>query len=117
MTQQSVKENKNSTFKKTILITLLVMLALVGAFHILMPLLGITLAITASIWSIAIVTIVMLCVAALLFFILTGVGAFVLGIFVFVWTVLAIILFPLLFPILIPVLLLMFVIGLITRKK
>lgn len=117
MTQPSVKENKNGAFKKTILITLLVMLALVGAFHVFLPLLGVTIAITASIWSVAIGTIILLCIATLLFFILTGVGAFVVGVVVFVWTVLAIILFPLLFPILIPVLLLMFVIGLITRKK
>lgn len=117
MTQPPVKENKNSPLKKTILITLLVMLALVGAFHVLLPLLGIAIAITAGIWSVAVITILVICISTLLFFLLTGGGAFILGIFVFIWTVLAIVLFPLLFPILIPVFLLMLVIGLITRKK
>jgi hypothetical protein len=93
------------------------MLTLVGAFHIILPLLGIAIAITASIWTVAIGTILMICVAALLFFLLTGAGAAILGGFVLVWTIIAIVLFPLLFPILIPVLLLMCVIGLMTRKK
>ncbi len=117
MTQDTVKENKNNSSRKIVLLTLLIMLLLVVAWHVLLPILGITIALTASIWGIAIATIVLICVATLLFFIFTGIGAIVLGVFVLAWSILAIVLFPLLFPILIPVLLLMLVIALLTRNK
>ena len=117
MTQSTVKKNKTHALRTTILITLLVMLILVVAGHIILPMLGITIAITAGIWSVAIATVVLLCVSSLLFFIFTGIGIFILGIFAFAWTIAAIVLFPLLFPILIPVLLLMLMIGLIARKR
>lgn len=117
MTNTPVKENKNGALKKVILFTLLAMLILVAAWHLFLPMLGITVAISAGIWSIAVATIVLICIATLLFFIFTGIGAIILGVFVFGWTILAIALFPLLFPVLIPVLLLMLVVGLIARKK
>lgn len=117
MTEPTVKKNKSHPLKTTILITLLAMLILVVAGHIILPLFGITIAITAGVWSVAIATVVLLCVATLLFFVFTGIGIFVLGIFAFVWTIGAIVLFPLLFPILVPVLLLMLMIGLIARKR
>lgn len=117
MTQHTVKKNKKLGAKKVILFTLLLMLVLVAAWHLLLPLMGISMAITASVWGIAIATVVMLCIATLLFFVFTGIGIFILGIFVFVWTILAIALFPLLFPVLIPVLLLMLVVAIISRNK
>jgi hypothetical protein len=117
MRDEPVKENKNSTTKTVILITLLIMLGLVAAWHFFLPMLGITLAVSAGVWGVAIASVVLICVATLLFFIFTGIGAFILGLFVFVWTVLAIVLFPLLFPVLIPILLLMLVVALIARKK
>jgi hypothetical protein len=117
MTEPTVKKNKSNTLKTAILITLLVMLILVIAGHIILPLFGITIAITAGVWSVAIATIVLLCVATLLFFVFTGIGIVILGIFAFAWTIGAIILFPLLFPIVIPVLVLMLMIGLIARKR
>lgn len=117
MTEQTVKKNSSNPLKTTILITLIVMLILVVAGHIILPLLGISIAITAGIWSIASATIVLLCVATLLFFVFTGIGVLALGLFAFIWTIGAIVLFPLLFPILIPLLLLMLMIGLIARKR
>lgn len=86
-------------------------------WHVLLPLLGITIAITTGIWGVAIITTVLICISTLLFFIFTGVGIFILGAFVFAWAVLAIILFPLLFPIVLPVLLLMFVVGFISKRN
>ena len=117
MTQQPVKQNKNERFKAVILISLVIMLALVIAFHLLLPLLGISIALSAGIWGVAVASIVLMCVATLLFFIFTGIGIIILGVFVFIWTILAIVFFPLLFPVLIPILLLMFVIGLMMRNK
>lgn len=115
MEAQTVK--KKNTLKNIILITLIVMCALILAWHLLLPMLGITIAISAGIWGVAIASIVLLCVATLLFFILTGLGALILGGIVFIWTVIAIILFPLLFPILLPILLLMLIVGLAVKKR
>lgn len=117
MTEQTVKKNNSNPLKTAILITLIVMLVLVVAGHIILPLFGITIAITAGVWSVAVGTVVLLCISTLLFFIFSGIGIFILGIFAFAWTIGAIVLFPLLFPILIPVLLLMLMIGLIARKR
>ncbi len=117
MAQHTVKKNKKMGPQKIILFTLLLMLILVFAWHLLLPILGISMAITASVWGVAIATIVLICIATLLFFIFTGIGIFILGVFVFVWTMLAIFLFPLLFPLLIPILLLMLVVGIVSRNK
>ncbi|OGT40734.1 MAG: hypothetical protein A3E81_04445 [Gammaproteobacteria bacterium RIFCSPHIGHO2_12_FULL_36_30] len=100
-----------------VLITLLIMLILVLAGHIILPLLGITLAITTGIWSFAIATVVLLCIATLLFFIFTGIGIFLFGIFAVAWAIGVMIVFPLLFPIIIPVLLVMLIIGFIARRR
>lgn len=122
MTNTTVNNNdktntKNATLKKIILVSLALMIITLIVWHIVMPLLGITIAITTGIWGVAILTTVLICVSTLLFFIFTGVGIFILGAFVFAWTVLAIILFPLLFPIVLPVLLLMLVVGFISKRK
>ena len=120
MTSSSVKKNKSKTqpkpAKKIILISLCVMLGLLIAWHLLFPLLGLSVEITTNMLGIAIATILLICIATLLFYILTGIAVLMLGLGVFIWTILAIIFFPLLFPILIPILLLMFVIGLIAGK-
>lgn len=117
MEQEPVKKNKSKTLKNAILITLIVMLVVLAAWHFMLPLLGITIAVSAGLWSIAVTSIVLICVATLLFFIFTGIGIFILSAFALIWTVIAIILFPILFPILIPVLLLMFLIGYLMRNK
>ena len=117
MTTSSVKKNKKSALKMVVLITLFVMLALLVIWHLLFPLLGISAVITTGILGMAMATILIICIATLLFFVFTGIGIFILGIGVFIWTALAILMFPLLFPIVIPVLLLMFVTGIIARRK
>lgn len=108
---------KNDKLKIAILFSLLVMIGLIVAWHLALPLLGISIAITGAIWGIAVATVVLLCIATLLFFIFTGVGIFILGFFVCAWTLAAIIVFPLLFPILLPILLVMVLIGVISRNK
>lgn len=115
MTRTPVK--KNNQLNIAILSTLLIMLVLVIAWHLMLPILGVSIAITSAIWGVAIATIVLLCIATLLFFIFTGLGVFILGFFVFAWTLAAIILFPLLFPLLLPVLLVMILIGVISRNN
>ncbi|PIZ04742.1 MAG: hypothetical protein COY58_03050 [Gammaproteobacteria bacterium CG_4_10_14_0_8_um_filter_38_16] len=117
MEQEAVKKNKNKTLKNAILITLIIMFALVITWHLLLPMLGITIAVSAGLWGMAVASIILICAATLLFFIFTGIGIFITGFFVLIWTIAAIALFPLLFPILIPVLLLMFLVGYFLRSK
>lgn len=117
MTNQPVKENKNDVIKMIVLTALLFILISIIAWHFILPLLGMAVAISASLWSIAVATVILICIATLLFFIFSGIGIFILGLFVFGWTILAIVFFPLLFPILVPILLLMLVVGLIARNK
>ena len=117
MESQPVKINKSPKLKRVVLIALLLMLIFVIAWRILLPSLGVAIAISADIWGIAASSIVLICVATLLFFILTGIGIFILGAIVFAWTLFVIVLFPLLFPVLIPVLLLMLVVGFVAKKQ
>lgn len=120
MSPKSVKKHKTylNPMKTIILIILAAMLLSIAAWHVLLPALGISLvALTAGVWNIAVATIVIICVATLLFFIFTGIGVLILSMFVLIWTIVAIVLFPLLFPIVLPALILMLVIGLILRKK
>jgi hypothetical protein len=115
MNHPSVK--KNNSLKIAILISLLAMLILIVAWHLALPLLGISIAVTGAIWGVAIATVVLLCIATLLFFIFTGFGIFIIGFFVFAWTLGAIILFPLLFPLLLPILLVMIFIAMMSRES
>lgn len=117
MDNENRPAHSKSSTKKVILITLLVMLALVLIWQVLLPVLGISMAISAGLIGILVATVVLICVSALLFLVFSGIGIFIFSGFVFFWTIVAIVLFPLLFPILIPLLLLMFVIGYLARGK
>lgn len=117
MAPKDIKKAKNGTFKTIILTVLVIMLISLIAWHVMLPLLGITIAITSGIWGIAVGMIALICAASLLFFIFTGVGILIFGLFVAICGILSIFLFPFLFPILLPALLLMFVIGYIAGKK
>ncbi|MEK6730803.1 MAG: hypothetical protein AABY34_01280 [Pseudomonadota bacterium] len=93
-----------------LLVLFLVLIAAIAATSVFVPgLLGAT-------FGFLVAGTVIFCVAVLLLFILTGIGALILGIIFFVWTVIAIILFPIFFPILLP-LFLVFVFFSLMRKK
>jgi len=120
MSPRPVKKQSKlyNPMKMIILIALAVMLMLIVLWHLLLPILGISIvALTAGAWNIAIATVVIICISALLFFIVTGIGMLILSAFVLIWTIAAIVLFPILFPIVLPALLLMLVIGLILKRK
>ena len=113
--KQSIYHNP---MKMIVLTALALMLIMILTWHLLFPILGLSMiALTAGVWNIAIATIVIICVAALLFFVVTSIGMIVLSVFVMIWTMVAIVLFPILFPIVLPALLLMLVIGLILKRK
>lgn len=117
METESNQHNQPTMYKNIILITLFVMLGLLIAWHVLMPILGITLVISAGAWGVATASIMVMCIAILLFFLFTGAGVLLLGLFALIWTIIAIALFPLLFPILAPIFILMIALGYLIKKK
>lgn len=110
-------ENQNNSVKKVVLITVLVMLALILLWHLLLPALGVGIVLSSTVLGVAIANIILICIAAMFFFFLTGTIIMIFGVLVLIWTIAAVILFPVLFPILIPVLLLAFLIGYFARGK
>lgn len=98
-------------------ITLLIIVAMVIAWHIAFPLLGGIIAIGAGLWAIIIAAIVVMCAAILGMFVATGIGVVLIGIIAFVFTLVTIILFPILFPVLLPLFIILLFISIFTRNK
>lgn len=101
-----------------IVLLLLLSLGIIVGWHFFFPLLvGGVIAITAATWGILVASVVIFCTAILLVFIFAGAGAFILGIFAFVWLVLAVILFPIIFPIVFPLFVLLLIISYFVRRR
>lgn len=101
----------------TLILTIVILLALVIGWHLIFPILGGVIAITATAWLVIIGSIVAFCIGILLLFILTGAGIFVLAIFVLIGMIIAVVLFPILFPILIPLFILFLFISYLRRRQ
>ena len=115
-----MNDNSNLKPKRSmgpIAIAILLILILVIGWHLILPLLGLTIAFTATVWGIFVATVVILCIAIILFFILTGVGVFILGLIAFVWAIIAIGLFPFLFPIIAPIVIIMLLIAYMIGRR
>src|SRR3989338_7201452 len=97
-----------------IAIAVLVILGVILGWHWLFA--GV-IAVTATVWAIVIASIAMFCVGILLLFILTGLGVFMIGLIGFIWTILAIILFPIVFPILVPLFIILLFISFIRDRQ
>lgn len=94
-----------------------IVLVVIG-WHIIFPLIGGAIIVTSAVWFAIVGSIVAFCIVVLLAFIFTtGLGIFILGLIFFIWTVLAIILFPVVFPIVLPLLIIYFIIAFFRRKK
>jgi hypothetical protein len=102
---------------KALLLTLFLIFVLLLGWNFFFPLLGGVILITAVVWSLAIASITVFCLALLLIFIFTGLGATVLGIILAIWTIIAILLFPVLFPILLPLFIVFLFVSYVLRKK
>lgn len=99
------------------LLLILLILLVVGGWHFIFTFLGGVLIIGAAGIFIAIVSIVMFCVAVLMCLVLPGVVALVImGVFV-IWTVIAIVLAPILFPILLPLLIILAFVEIRMKKN
>lgn len=96
---------------------IVIILVLVIGWHFLLPLLGLSIALTAGVWSVIVGTVTALCIAILLFFVFTGVGIFILGLLAFIWGIVAIILFPIIFPIVVPLLIILLFISFLKRRR
>lgn len=92
-------------------------LALVVGWHILFAILGGAIAIGAGIWTMAVIGVVVFCIAILVVFFLTGFAGIILGIIFAIWTLVAIIAFPILFPILLPLFIIYAFVSYMRRKK
>lgn len=100
-----------------IIFLIFLILALVLGWHILFAILGGAIVIGAGIWAMAIIGIVVFCIAILVAFFLTGFASVALGIIFAIWTLIAIVLFPILFPILLPLFIIYAFISYMRRKK
>lgn len=99
-----MEQPQKSGFGRSLLITIVVIFALIGMWHvILIPLLGAGLVVTAAAWALGIWVVVGLVMMALLFFILPVIGVIILAVFATVGVILSVVLFPILFPLIIPV--------------
>lgn len=101
----------------TLILTIIILLALVIGWHLIFPILGGVIAITATAWLVIVASIVAFCIAILLLFILTGAGIFILAIFALIWIIVAVVLFPILFPILVPLFILFLFISYLRRRQ
>lgn len=97
-----------------IVVTLIALLAIILGWHWLF--IG-AVAITAAVWGVVVTSVIVLSVAILLLFVLTGASIFIIGGIAFIWTVLAIVLFPVLFPVLAPLFIIFLFVSYIRRRK
>lgn len=100
----------------TLIISILILLALVIGWHLLFPLMGGVIAITAAAWFVIVGSIAAFCIGILLLFVFTGIGIFIMGLLALIGTIAAIIFFPLLFPILLPLFIVFLFVSYIRRR-
>jgi len=117
MMQDLKKTTGDSSLKKPLLIALIAMVVLLVAWHLVFPIIGVAIVISAAAWVVIMATIVFVAIAVLLFYIFTGIGILILcGLSAF-WIILAIALFPFIFPLLIPLLILLIFMAFVRRRK
>ena len=112
-----MESQKKSSRKKALIIALVVMLILLVGWHLIVPVLGIAVALTAAVWGMVIATVVLFVVGALLFYIFSSIGIVVICTLGFIWFLGALIAFPFLFPFLVPLLILLLFIGFVRKKE
>ncbi len=112
---------KNSNIFSRVLLICIALIITMGlifaAGYWILPMLGITLAITVSAWGIAVASIILLSIALLLFFIIPFFLILVISVFAFLWVAWVIIFFPITFPIVIPVLIILLCVGYLRKNR
>lgn len=102
---------------RAVLLTVIVIVVLSLAYHIIFPMLGVGEVITAGVWTVALVSIVMISLVVALMFVLPALFIILAIVIVLVWTVFAIALFPFLFPLMAPLLIIMILIAYLNSRK
>ena len=99
-----------------VVIALILMILFVLTWHWLIPFTVATVALSVvSVGLVISIAVALMCVATLLFFIFSGIGALILGAFALVGVIVGVILFPFLLPILIPLAIVMGCIAVFRR--
>lgn len=102
---------------RAFLFTLFIILALVIGWHLIFPIMGGVIAITATIWFALLASIVVFCIAVMMLFALTGFGIVAICVFFAVWTGVAVVLFPVIFPILLPLFIIFLFVAIYRKVK
>lgn len=103
--------------KGALLAAIVIIIVLVIGWHVLFPMLGIAVAITATAWALIVATVTLFSLAVLLFFLLPGIIIFIVCVLGFVWLLVSLVLFPFLFPFLIPLFVLLLFSAYVMRKN
>lgn len=109
-------EPKRTGSRGLLIAAIIIILALVIGWHLILPFLGLTIAIGAGAIGFVIAATVLLCIVIILFFISAGVLVWVMALLVAVWTLFTITYIPVAFPILIPLLVILIFIGILRRR-
>ena len=109
--------NNKKSIKGALIIAVAVMLVLVIGWHLIFPLLGIAVAVTASAWAIIVLSIVLFALSGLLFLIFPVIVIFIICLLAFAWLLISLMLFPFLFPVLAPLFIVLLFVAYLRRKK
>lgn len=96
---------------------LILALFFVLCWHFFLPIVAGVVALTLGAWMALFISIIILVGGILFVVMLAGAGFMAVGIFAFVWIILAAIFFPIIFPVLVPLFLLFIIIAYIVRKR
>ncbi len=110
-------QNDGLSVKGALLTAVILILVLVIGWHLLFPMLGIAVVVTATAWALIVATVTLFSLSILLFFIIPGMLVFVLCVIGFVWLLISLVLFPFLFPFLIPLFVIMLFVAFVRRRK
>ena len=112
------KTTESKQSNKRLLITGILLVVLVAlTWHFLFPLGMTAAAIGAGIWSTIVMSIILLCVAILLAFLVTGISLLILSGIGFILAIVSVILMPFTFPIMVPLLVVLLVINLMRKRQ
>ncbi len=100
-----------------IFLIIVLVTALVLGWHIIFPIIGGAIVLTAFVWFFMLGAILLFGIATMLLFIFTRTGVILLAGVLFALYVVSVILIPVLFPILIPLLIIFLVISLMRNRK
>ncbi len=100
-----------------LLATILIIILLVLGWHIIFPLMGGVIAVSAMAWLFIVASVVIFAIVTLLVFALGGFWIFGIGLIFAIWTIVAIVLFPILFPILLPLFIIFAFVSIFRRKN